>query len=56
MGKFTYGELRFIGFAFIGLFALVAGLAAGEGPAILILLPICGGILFMAYRRIKQND
>jgi hypothetical protein len=54
MSGFTYGEWRWIAFAFIGIFCTFAGLAAGEGPAILLFLPVCGFILFMAYRRLKQ--
>jgi hypothetical protein len=54
MANFSYGEWRFIGLAFVLIFASFAGLAAGEGPASLLLLPVGGIILYMAFRRMKQ--
>ena len=54
MVDFSYGEWRFIWLAFIGIFCVFAGLSAGEGPAILLWLPVCGFILYMAYRRVSK--
>jgi hypothetical protein len=54
MANFTYGEWRLIGFAFVAIFCAFAGLSAGEGPAVLLLLPVGGIILYMAYRRMQQ--
>ena len=54
MSGFSYGEWRWIFFAFAGIFAVFAGLAAGEGPAIVLWLPVCGFILYQAYRRLKS--
>ncbi len=54
MPDFSYGEWRLIGFAFVAIFCVVAGLSAGEGPAILLWLPVAGFIIYMAYRRISK--
>jgi hypothetical protein len=53
VSDFTYGEWRWIFFAFIAFFCVFAGLSAGEGPAILLFLPVAGFILYRAYRRLK---
>lgn len=54
MPDFSYGEWRLIGLAFIGIFCVFAGLSAGEGPAILLILPVSGFILYRAYRRLSK--
>jgi hypothetical protein len=53
MSGFSYGEWRWIIFAFVAIFCVIAGLAAGEGPAILLFLPVAGFILYRAYGRLK---
>jgi hypothetical protein len=54
MANFSYGEWQWIFFAFIAIFCVFAGLFAGEGPAILLFLPVAGFILYMAYRRLNR--
>jgi hypothetical protein len=54
MASFTYGEWRLIWLAVVGVFCVFAGLSAGEGPAILLILPVSAFILYRAYRRLKD--
>ena len=54
MSDFSYGEWRLIGLAVVGIFCAGAGLAAGEGPAVLLFLPVSGVILYLAYKKLKQ--
>jgi hypothetical protein len=54
MSNFSYGEWRLIGLAFVLIFSGFAGLAAGEGLAAILLVPVGAIILYVAYRKTRN--